>query len=325
MEEDTIRPFLQQLDINMVTLGNNHIMDYGEAGFAHTVSFLNEHKISYVGGGINLIEAKKPRILDINGLSIGILNFAENEWSIAGENRAGANPLDIVDNVSQIKSLKMMCDKVICIIHGGHEMYSLPSPRMVKQYHFYADSGADVIIGHHTHCILPYEVYRSVPIIYGLGNFIFTIPSQYSDWYTGGVLELEIKDSKPIEFKLFFVKQDDMSFSAHLMGGLQKRELEQKIENQCCILQSEDLLMAKWKELVREKSSYYINNFKHIFPFCNRIIGVLFDKFSMSDRFICLQSMRRILNLFRCESHRDIMLASIENGFSNFPSRNREA
>ena len=57
------------------------------------------------------------------------------------------------------------------IVHGGHECYNLPSPRMQKQYLFYADQGADIVVGHHTHCISGYEVYKGVPIYYSLGNF----------------------------------------------------------------------------------------------------------------------------------------------------------
>jgi len=56
---------------------------------------------------------------------------------------------------------------------------------MVKQYRFYAENGADAIVGHHTHCIGGYEIYKDVPIIYSLGNFLFTLPSKREEWYSG--------------------------------------------------------------------------------------------------------------------------------------------
>jgi poly-gamma-glutamate capsule biosynthesis protein CapA/YwtB (metallophosphatase superfamily) len=76
--------------------------------------------------------------------------------------------MDIIDNANQIKEAKATHDKVIVIVHGGHEYYNLPSPRMQKQYRFYADQGADFVVGHHTHCISGYEVYNGVPIYYSL-------------------------------------------------------------------------------------------------------------------------------------------------------------
>lgn len=67
-------------------------------------------------------------------ITIGIINFCENEWSIAEEDSAGANPMDFIDNAYQIREAKATHDKVIVIVHGDHEYYSLPSPRMQKQY-----------------------------------------------------------------------------------------------------------------------------------------------------------------------------------------------
>ncbi len=80
----------------------------------------------------------QPFTIEKEGLKIAILNFTENEWSSATKDKGGANPLDIIDNVRQIKTAKANHDKVICVIHGGHEHYNLPSPRMQKQNRFYA-------------------------------------------------------------------------------------------------------------------------------------------------------------------------------------------
>ena len=124
-------------------------------------------------------------------ITIAIINFCENEWSIAEEDSAGANPMDFIDNANQIREAKAVHDKVI--VHGGHEYYNLPSPRMQKQFRFYADQGADIVIGHHTHCISGNEVYNGVPIYYSLGNFLFTKNNTNEDWYTGLLLQVDIK------------------------------------------------------------------------------------------------------------------------------------
>jgi len=153
---ETILPYLKQLKVNMVTLANNHVLDYGTIGLSDTFNNLQGNGIDYVGAGHNIQEATKQVTIEKGGMKIAILNFGENEWSIAGEDEPGANPLDIIDNVNQIKITKATHDKVICIIHGGHEYYHLPSPRMVKQYRFYAENGADAI------CWAPYTLHWRV-------------------------------------------------------------------------------------------------------------------------------------------------------------------
>jgi poly-gamma-glutamate capsule biosynthesis protein CapA/YwtB (metallophosphatase superfamily) len=171
MSSDTIMPYLHQLKIDAVTMANNHILDYGYKGVKDTFKELVDHKIKYIGAGNDLTEARKPLSLHKDGMKIAILNFCENEWSIAEDDSPGANPMDIIDNTNQIREAKASHDKVIVIVHGGHEYYNLPSPRMQKQYRFYADQGADIVVGHHTHCISGNEVYKGVPIYYSLGNF----------------------------------------------------------------------------------------------------------------------------------------------------------
>ena len=98
-------------------------------------------------------------------MKIAILNFCENEWSIAEDDSPGANPMDIIDNTNHIREAKASHDKVIVIVHGGHEYYNLPSPRMQKQYRFYADQDADIVVGHNTHCISGSEMYKGVELL----------------------------------------------------------------------------------------------------------------------------------------------------------------
>jgi poly-gamma-glutamate synthesis protein (capsule biosynthesis protein) len=61
----------------------------------------------------------------------------------------------------------------ILIVHGGHETFEYPRPRMKKLYRYFIDVGVDVVIGHHTHCFSGHEIYKGKPIFYSLGNFVF--------------------------------------------------------------------------------------------------------------------------------------------------------
>src|SRR5690554_4345035 len=129
MSEKTSISILNQLNIDAVTLANNHILDYGTHGLLDTFDTLEREKISFVGAGNNLVDSSKHLTIDKDGIKIAIINFRENEWSIAKEELPGANLMNLIDNSIQIREAKASHDKVIVIVHGGHEYYNLPSPR----------------------------------------------------------------------------------------------------------------------------------------------------------------------------------------------------
>lgn len=193
MSPKTINPFLKELKIDAVTMANNHIMDYGERGLFDTIEHLDKMKIKHLGAGINLKEASKPLTIFFDKKKVAVLNFCENEWSIAQNNCCGSNPMDLIENAKQINEANESHDTVIVIIHGGHEYFKLPSPRMQKQYRFYADQGANLIVGHHTHCIGGYENYNGISIYYSLGNYLFTKNNICEHWYNGFILDVDLR------------------------------------------------------------------------------------------------------------------------------------
>lgn len=83
-------------------------------------------------------------------------------------NSAGANPLNPIQQYYKTKEARHNADYVLVIVHGGHEHYQLPSPRMVEIYQFFIDAGADAVVNHHQHCFSGYEVFNDRPIFYGL-------------------------------------------------------------------------------------------------------------------------------------------------------------
>jgi poly-gamma-glutamate synthesis protein (capsule biosynthesis protein) len=296
----------------MVTLANNHIMDYGTKGLFDTFKSLQENQISYVGAGDNLFKAAKPYTIEKDGMKIAILNFAENEWSIAEEDKPGATPLDIIDNVNQIKSAKATHDKVICIIHGGHEYYHFPSPRMVKQYRFYVDNGADAVVAHHTHCIGGYELYNNAPIIYSLGNFLFTLPSEMEEWYTGLLAMLKIEKNKPITFDLFPVAQDGKTLRVALLKNEQKEGVINQIKEINATIADKDLMQKKWDAFIINKKDQYLNGLSPINAIENRYFRAGLTRLGVGKMFLSKPYLKLVLNLIRCEAHADLIKTTIK-------------
>ena len=306
-----VKKQLNELNIDAVTLANNHILDYGVNGLESTFQFCNDNKLKTVGAGDNLIEAAKPLIFVKYGIKIGIVNFCESEWSIAEENIAGANPLDIIDNLKQSELLKNDVDYVIVVIHGGHEYYNLPSPNTQKMYRFFAEKGAHIIVGHHSHCVSGYETYKGVPIFYGLGNFIFTLNSKYDDWYTGLILELKINKDE-LTWDLIPVKQDRENFTTTLLKGNEKVAVLNKVKKYSRIIEDTSSLQDQWKRFVERKHREKISTFSPLNMFGNSRIKWLFNKLKISGIFERDTHYRSLLNNIRCESHLDLSKEAIK-------------
>jgi poly-gamma-glutamate capsule biosynthesis protein CapA/YwtB (metallophosphatase superfamily) len=317
LKQEVTIPLLKKLNIDLVTLANNHIMDLGSNGLLNTIDKLKRNSIDHVGAGRSLAEAEKPFVIHEVGITISILNFAENEWANAEVNKSGANPLDIISNINQIKKAKVNSDYVIVIIHGGHEYYHYPSPRMKKQYRFYAENGADAIIGHHTHCIGGYEIYKEVPIFYSLGNFLFTLSSDKDIWYTGMLVKLSISKKSGIKFELFPIEQNRNSFMVRLLIGAGNANFFDKLSHFNNIIADQILLQKKWDEFVVERSMAYLELISPVNAIENRYLRFLlrkmgFDKFLLGNNY-----MKLLLNLIRCEAHADITKNVISNNLND--------
>ena len=310
---DSTANVLKALKIDLVTLANNHVLDYDEKGVADTLEFCKQQGVRTVGAGMNLNEASKTLYIDTEEGKIAIVNFAENEWSSATETTAGANPMDIIDNAAQIKDARKNADNVIVIIHGGHEYYNLPSPRMQKQYRFYAEQGADIVVGHHTHCINGHEVWNDVPIYYSLGNFLFTHDSSQPDWYKGLVLEIEIKNGK-LSCNLYPVKQSNGSFKLSLLTDNEKAEIEERVHKYSTVIADKTLLNKEWNNYVADMSKSYLNHWSPLAFVKNRYISAILRRLPV--KLTNKKGLALYLNLMRCEAHRDLSKESIETNLN---------
>ena len=294
---------LNKLNIRTVTLANNHVLDYGEKGVQDTLNFCLGNNIKTVGAGMDLSEANETLFIDSSEGNIAIVNFAENEWTSATDSAAGFNPMNIIDNVAQIKKAKQKADYILVIIHGGHEYYNLPSPRMQKQYRFYAEQGADIIIGHHTHCISGNEIWKGVPIYYSLGNFLFTKDSVYKDWYNGLVLEIEIKNGN-FTCLLHPVKQEKESFKLSIVEREEKKMTFDRIQYFNKVIQDPLKLKNEWDKYVAEMYKTYLGYCSPLIFIKNRYINAILNRLGVS--FINKKGIALKLNIMRCEAHVDL-------------------
>jgi len=297
----------RHLNVSIAALANNHIKDYGEQGVLDTIAFCRDNNIYTMGAGKNYEEAAETKVVQTPEGSVAIINIAENEWASADEASGGANGMCLIKDTKKIQAARRQHDFVFVIVHGGHEYYNLPSPRMQKQYRFYVEQGADLVVGHHTHCIGGNEVYQGSPIFYSLGNFLFTNNSVYPDWYTGLVLEVDISDGK-LRTSVKPVHQKPDTFE---LGFLEDcAEVNRRIDEYSEIIQDQVRLEQAWREFVKQRERSYLGYWSAKVFIKNRYINALFNR--LGFRLTTTRALSYFLNLMRCEAHADLSRAVIK-------------
>lgn len=168
---------------NLLSLANNHILDYYDKGLYDTLEILDRNNIAHSGAGKNLEEARKPAIIEKKGLKIGMLSYtdmAEVLYKgnpplrfIAEKERYGVAPRKYDYIKEDVEKAREEVDILIVALHWGVEESFEILPEQVDLSHKLLDQGVDVILGHHPHQFHGIEIYKGKPVIYSLGNFIF--------------------------------------------------------------------------------------------------------------------------------------------------------
>ncbi|KKP62888.1 MAG: hypothetical protein UR60_C0050G0002 [Candidatus Moranbacteria bacterium GW2011_GWF2_34_56] len=213
-DKDSTKNFLAYNRINMVNLGNNHILNFGESGAQETMDFLKENKVGYFGSPANdkngYLEKK------INGLKIALVNY--NQFS----------KLDFENISAKIKDAKNKNDIVVVYAHWGREYELIQSESQQKIAHNFIDSGADLIIGSHPHVVQPIEVYKNKAIFYSLGNFVFD--QYFSEDVKNELIVTASLNKNKIEFVLTpLFKNENGSLS--LGSQIKRSQLLERIAN----------------------------------------------------------------------------------------------
>lgn len=288
---------------DMVTLANNHMMDYGDEGLFSTLQACENVGIRHVGAGSNSEEAKKIECFNIKGKSIAFINCCENEWSTTQGNYPGCNPLNEVALYYQIQEAKVNSDYVALIIHGGHETYDYPSIRMKKLYRWFIDLGVDAVIGHHTHCFSGFEIYKEKPIVYSLGNFIFDSGKRQSSWNVGAAAVLTLSGNETKMRLLPFAQCDDV-VGVKLFDQKETEIWLDKEKMKSGQIQDDLFLEKNFDKFVSKQDRLYRS---YLEPNTTSFILAAKNRGLIPRR---IKGSKRLLywNIIRAEAHRDILL-----------------
>ena len=218
--------------INMVSVANNHIMDFGEEVLQQTLTVLRENGIRYAGAGRNLNEARRPAKIQVNGVKLTLvcysLTFPEEFW--ASDTSAGTCFPYHTFFYDDIRKFKAESDLLMVSFHWGAELSRIPKKYQVDLAHRTIDAGADVILGHHPHVVQGMEIYHGKLIAYSLGNFVF---GSYSENVKESILlELHYQAGKPMEYKIHPIRvyNKEVEFQPQLLIGSEKEKFMEELQ-----------------------------------------------------------------------------------------------
>ncbi|MFH2123395.1 MAG: CapA family protein [Pseudomonadota bacterium] len=200
---ETIKPYLdwtdivetpsllKRLQINAVSLANNHTMDFGATGMEQTLNILRDHDIAFCGAGRSAQEAidvlhhhlsvneKKLHLIVTSGFEYRKNHVAWNYY--ATPDNAGVNSWGKSNAIRQLTNLRNLYPNAFLIAfpHWGSN-YQYVTERQKTLAKSLIEAGADLIIGHGSHMMQEIELYKGHWIIYGIGNFVYNSPGRFS-------------------------------------------------------------------------------------------------------------------------------------------------
>ena len=294
------------------SLANNHIFDYGKIGLTSTFDSLSMNDIGYCGAGISVDEATRELNFEVDGVGLTLISCADQGFGYSGYNRSG---FALSGNWVQLKIVAAIEQKRIPIVlyHGGVEDYSLPSPITKDLFESWADFGAKLIIGTHSHVPQPIVKYREAIICYGLGNFLV----DPVDWP-------ELSRTNLSSLCLLFNPLDmscsiqQLQCSLNDYGAIEvnlkpfTEELNNRLKVAAEIVADKSLHAAVWQEMCMEIKSLWLR--KHfVYSFINEIVPPALRRIPYIGKFFKIPFA---LDSIAWSMHRDMLitLSEMRNG-----------
>jgi poly-gamma-glutamate capsule biosynthesis protein CapA/YwtB (metallophosphatase superfamily) len=191
---------LRDAGVNLVTMANNHVLDYGLTGLADTLAAARASGLPYVGIGANAAAAWAPYVTTIKGTRVafmGVSQVAElaSSW-VATNSRAGeANAINLRRTLAAVRAARRLASVVVVFMHWGTEGQSCPDSNQLALAPKLAAAGATIIVGAHAHMLQGSGWLHHTFVAYGMGNFLWW---EHSYSTATGVLELTLHPRGPL-------------------------------------------------------------------------------------------------------------------------------
>lgn len=297
----------REIRTSLLSLANNHIMDYGREGLLETLELLKQKQIPVIGVGANEAQANNYYIVSLNGKKVGIYAAADHEFSIAKGNLPGANGMETAKAVGKIQEIKEQADYCIALYHGGRELYPYPSPEQQKICRAMAEAGADVVVCQHSHCMGAYEEYGGSVIFYGQGNFVLGEAEDEISVYS---ILIELNIAEELSWRVIPMKR--LKERVILPSKGEEKKVLARLETLSKEIRQEGFVEENYHKLAEEAIAAYLYQFAG-WPLFFIRLDKLFQRKGI--KWFFKRNRKRLLylqNVLQCEAHREVVLEGLE-------------
>jgi poly-gamma-glutamate synthesis protein (capsule biosynthesis protein) len=191
---------LRDAGVDLVTMANNHVLDYGPTGLADTLAAARAAHFPYVGAGVNAAAAWAPYVATINGTKLAIVGVSQvaelaSSWVATAHRPGEANAINLGQTLAAVREAKRLARIVIVLMHWGTEGMGCPDQNQLSLAPKLAAAGASIIIGSHAHMLQGSGWLGHTFVAYGMGNFLWW-ENSYST--ATGVLTLTLHPHAPL-------------------------------------------------------------------------------------------------------------------------------
>lgn len=168
---------LLDLGVDIVSLANNHSLDFGQDALLDTMATLDSAGILHAGAGETKERAEALQIIEVNGKKFGFLAATRvipvSKWNVEYGKPGLFATYDETRLLERIEESKAECDFLTVYVHWGIERVQYPKAYQRTLAERYFTAGADLVIGAHPHVLQGIEMFGDKPVFYSLGNYIF--------------------------------------------------------------------------------------------------------------------------------------------------------
>lgn len=299
----SVASYLKDFGISALSLANNHIRDCGDDGVTSTIKACLSNGIRVFGAGGIPEVAGRPLVIEDDGKRVVFLSFAEKEFNYVTNGRAGACFFDPYESFDVISEVKKAADAVIVLYHGGIEHYIYPSPILQKKCRKMISAGANVVLCQHSHCIGTREKYQGGEILYGQGNSVFGYRKNNDVWNHGLLAYITITDyGVNTHYEVIETGADgSVAFASEAIS----RDILNRFEIESTKISDPVHILNEWKSFCRKQKPLYLPLLYGLGINANRVNRLTHN--CLIDLIFSRRKKNVTHNLFRCESHREVI------------------
>jgi len=267
--------------------------------------------IATVGAGVNLCEARRILIRQIGTIRVGVLGVAEHEFSIATPRSAGANPLDIIDFVRNVRENSDRFDYLVVLLHGSDEFH-VPTPRVRDTCRFMIEMGARAVVVQHPHVLGGYEYYQGGHIVYGQGALVMdeAIYRDQQSFHEGFLVKLSIAGDLSSRMEIIPFVQSNPSPGARRLTEQQEEELRSRFEQRSKAIADDEFVEAEWLRFCEIRKHIYMSSLLGH----NRVVRKLDSGGWLRRLFYSRKALLSVRNCVCCETHREAIETILDRG-----------